>query len=65
MKQILLGFMLGVVFCLMTGAALFHPSSGIIVRTESREATTVDLKAIMLNQESIYNLIKNTCGDKK
>ena len=65
MKQILLGFMLGLVFCLMTGAALFHPSRGIIKHTESREATTVDLKAIMLNQESIYNLIKNTCGDEK
>ena len=65
MKQILLGFMLGVVFCLMTGAALFHPSRGIIVRTESANNSTVDLKAIMLNQEVIYNLIKDSCGDKK
>ena len=65
MKQILLGFMLGIVFSLMTGAALYHPSRGILTRTESREATTIDLKAIMLNQEVIYNLIKNSCGDKK
>lgn len=65
MKQILLGFILGLVFCLMTGAALFHPSRGIIKRTESREPTTIDLKAIMLNQEAIYYLIKDTCGDKK
>jgi hypothetical protein len=47
----------------MTGAALYHPVRGILTRTESREATTIDLKAIMLNQEAIYNLIKNTCGN--
>lgn len=63
MHKILLGFILGIMFCTMTGAALYHPVRGILTRTESREATTIDLKAIMLNQEAIYNLIKNTCGN--
>ena len=63
MRKILLGFILGIMFCTMTGTALYRPVRGILTRTESREATTIDLKAIMLNQEAIYNLIKNTCGN--
>ena len=63
MRKILFGFILGIMFCTMTGAALYSPVRGVLTRTESREATTIDLKAIMLNQEAIYNLIKNTCGN--
>lgn len=63
MRKILLGFILGIMFCTMTGAALYRPVRSIIIRTESSAPTTIDLKAIMLNQESIYNLIKNTCGE--
>ncbi len=64
MKNLVIGFILGVMICIIMGSSLYHPVRGVIVRTESREATTIDLKAIMLNQQAIYNLIKNSCTEK-
>lgn len=64
MKNLVIGFILGVMICLIMGSSLYHPVRGVIVRTESNDPTTMDLKAIMLNQEAIYNLIKNSCTEK-
>ncbi len=66
MKQILLGFLLGVVMCLSMGAELYHPMKGIIVRPETsfRPDIAADFKAVMMNQEAIYNLVNAKCGDK-
>lgn len=64
MKNLVIGFILGVMICIIMGSSLYHPVRGVIVRTESKEPTTIDLKAIMLNQEAIYNLIKNSCAEK-
>lgn len=63
MKQILIGFILGVVMCLSMGAELYHPVRSIITRTESnfRPDITSDFKAVLMNQETIYNLIKDRC----
>jgi len=66
MRQILLGFLLGVVVCLSMGAELYHPLKGIITRTETsfRSDIAADFKAVMMNQEAIYNLVNAKCGDK-
>lgn len=66
MKQILLGFFLGVVVCLSMGAELYHPVKGIIVRSETswRPDVAADFKAVMMNQEAIYNLVNAKCSSK-
>lgn len=64
MKNLVIGFILGVLICLIMGSSLYHPTRGVIVRTVSSAPTTMDLKAIMLNQEAIFNLIKNSCAEK-
>lgn len=65
MKNLVIGFILGVMICILMGSSLYHPVRGVIVRTESKEPTTIDLKAIMRNQEAIYNLIKNSCMENE
>jgi len=65
MKQLLIGFILGVIVCMVMGAELYHPIRSIIVRTETQRSDIApDIKAIMMNQESIYNLVKTRCGDR-
>jgi hypothetical protein len=66
MKQILLGFLLGVVVCLSIGAEIYHPLKGIIIRPETsfRPDIAADFKAVMMNQETIFNLVNAKCGDK-
>lgn len=66
MKQILLGFLLGVVVCLSMGAELYHPLKGITVRPETnfRPDIAADFKAVMMNQEAIYDLVNAKCGSK-
>ena len=65
MKQVLMGFLLGVAMCMLMGAELYRPSRGIITRTETQQVGIApDLKAIMMNQEAIFNLVKAQCGTK-
>ena len=65
MKQLLIGFLLGIAVCILTGAELYHPTRGIITRTETIQAGLgPDLKAIVMNQETIFNLVKSQCGTK-
>lgn len=42
------------------GAELYHPDRGIIIT----RADSADFKAVMMNQASIFNLIKSQCGTK-
>ena len=59
MKQLLIGFLLGIAVCILTGAELYHPTRGIITRTETIQAGLgPDLKAIVMNQETIFNLCR-------
>jgi hypothetical protein len=60
MKQILLGFILGIVVCMSLGAALYQPLRGVVVDARP-EATLYNLKTIMENQEAIYHLIEARC----
>jgi len=66
MKQMLIGFLLGVIMCLSLGSEIYHPLKGIIVRPETnfRADIAADFKAVMMNQEAIYNLVNAKCGDK-
>lgn len=65
MKQLLMGFILGVVVCMLMGAELYKPYRGIIKRTETTKADiSADFKAVMMNQEAIFKLIEYKCGDK-
>lgn len=63
MKQILLGFFLGVVVCLSMGAELYRPVRGISVKSDAvaESALYEDHMRIMMNQESIYKLIETKC----
>lgn len=65
MKQMLFGFLLGVIMCLSVGSEIYRPSKGIIVRPETswRPDVAADFKAVMMNQEAIYNLVNAKCGD--
>lgn len=60
MKQLLIGFLLGMTVCIFMGAELYHPDRGIIIT----RADSADFKAVMMNQASIFNLIKSQCGTK-
>jgi hypothetical protein len=66
MKQLLMGFILGVVMCMLMGAELYHPYKGIITRTETtfRSDISADFKAVMMNQDAIFKLIEYKCGNK-
>ena len=65
MKQLLMGFILGIVMCMLMGAELYKPYRGIITRTETNKADiSADFKAIMMNQDAIFKLIEYKCGDK-
>ena len=66
MKQLLIGFLLGMAVCVFMDAELYHPSRRIITRSETnfRPDISADFKAVMMNQEAIFNLIKNQCGTK-
>ena len=60
-----MGFILGVVVCMLMGAELYRPYRGIITRTETTQVGLApDLKAIMMNQEAIFRLIEYKCGNK-
>ena len=63
MKQMLIGFLLGVAMCLFMGAELYHPARGIITRSETnfRPDIASDFKAVMMNQEAIYKLVQDRC----
>jgi len=63
MKQILLGFLLGVVVCLSMGAELYRPVRGISAKSDAvpESALYKDHMRIMMNQESIYKLIETKC----
>lgn len=63
MKQILLGFLLGVAACLSMGAELYRPVRGISVKSDAvaESALYEDHMRIMMNQESIYKLIETKC----
>lgn len=63
MKQILLGFLLGVVVCLSIGAKLHSPVRGISVKSDAvaESALYEDHMRIMMNQEIIYKLIETRC----
>ena len=65
MKQMLIGFLLGVIMCLSVGSEIYHPSKGIIVRPETsfRPDIAADFKAVMMNQEAIFNLVNTKCSD--
>ena len=63
MKQYLIGFLLGVALCLFMGAKIYHPVRGIITTTKTNTYNAADIQTIMLNQESIFNLIKDRCGE--
>lgn len=54
------------VVCLSMGAEVYHPLKGIIVRPETnfRPDIAADFKAVMMNQEAIYNLVNAKCGSK-
>ena len=51
MKQMLIGFLLGVIMCLSVGSEIYRPSKGIIVRPETswRPDVAADFKAVMMN----------------
>ncbi len=63
MKQILLGFLLGVAVCLSMGAELYRPVMGISAKSDAVPASAIykDHMRIMMNQESIYKLIETKC----
>ena len=65
MKQYLIGFLLGVALCLFMGNKIYHPIRGIFVNSSAIKgsASYNDNITIMKNQESIYNLIKDRCGE--
>lgn len=66
MKQYLIGFLLGVIFCMCMGTKLYQPVRGIMTNYNryANICTATDIHTIMLNQESIFNLIKNRCGEE-
>jgi hypothetical protein len=66
MKQILLGFLLGVVVCLSMGAELYRPVRGFSAKSDAvpESALYKDHMRIMMNQEAIYNLVNAKCSSK-
>lgn len=60
MKQILLGFILGVIVCMSIGATVYHPFKGVIVDARYG-ANTHNFKTVMENQKAIYQLIETRC----
>lgn len=59
MKQMLIGFIIGVVVCISLGSALYHPVKGVVVEPNTVGA----IHTIMENQEAIFNLINTRCGE--
>ena len=60
MKQLLLGFILGVRVCMSIGATVYHPIKGVVVYARYG-ANSHNFKTVMENQEAIYQLIEDRC----
>ena len=68
MKQYLIGFLLGVALCMFMGNKIYHPIRGIMTNTKNdpqyeNRCMATDIQTLMLNQETIFNLIKDRCGE--
>ena len=59
MKQLLLGFIFGVIVCLILGNAVYKPYRGVVINKYT--INPIDIQ-IQKNQEAIFNLIELKCG---
>ena len=57
MKQLLIGFILGIIVSLMLGSAIYKPYKDVLIIKSNDKFET-----IMENQEAIFNLIEMKCG---
>ena len=61
MKQLLLGFVLGIVVCISIGATLYHPYKGVRIDVKY-DANYSNFRTVMENQDAIFQLIEAKCG---
>ena len=63
MKQLLLGFVLGIVACISIGATLYHPYKGVRIDAKY-DANYSNFRTVMENQDAIFQLIDAKCGER-